>query len=106
MSKDNVLGLVNGGKPILLQGQEWVINGRSSDTYNRELAAINAGTFPKFKEYSASQAGYAPAAVAGPSTSVSLELNVNGTTAPREVADEAMGLIRFELQKQGVRLGG
>ncbi|MEV7606119.1 phage tail tape measure protein [Paenarthrobacter sp. NPDC089322] len=60
---------------------------------------------------------YAPAAapvsraVAAPAVSpvgasVSLELNVHGTTAPREVADEAMGLIRFELQKQGVRLGG
>jgi TP901 family phage tail tape measure protein len=46
MSIDNVLGLVN-GKPIGLQGQEWVINGRSSDMYDRELAAINAGTFPK-----------------------------------------------------------
>ncbi|BCW47901.1 phage tail tape measure protein [Arthrobacter sp. StoSoilB13] len=60
---------------------------------------------------------YAPAAapvsrastVAAPAqagAAVSLELNVHGTTAPREVADEAMGLIRFELQKQGVRLGG
>lgn len=62
MSRDNVLGLVNGGKPILLQGQEWVINGRSSDKYHAELAAINAGTFPKYKEYSAQQLGYAPAA--------------------------------------------
>lgn len=60
---------------------------------------------------------YAPAAapvsrsasVAAPApvgASVKLELNVHGTTAPREVADEAMGMIRFELQKQGVRLGG
>lgn len=75
MSKDNVLGLVNGGKPILLQGQEWVINGRSSDRYNRELAAINAGTFPKYKEYSASQLGYSsvaasPAAVQVPAVYV------------------------------------
>ena len=62
MTKDNVLGLVGGGKPIMLQGQEWVINGRSSDKYNTELAAINAGTFPKLKEYSAAQLGYAPAA--------------------------------------------
>ena len=75
MSKDNVLGLVNGGKPILLQGQEWVINGRSSDRYNQELAAINAGTFPKYKEYSASQLGYSsvaasPAAVQVPAVYV------------------------------------
>ncbi|MCF3137658.1 phage tail tape measure protein [Paenarthrobacter sp. AR 02] len=106
MTKDNVLGLVGGGKPIMLQGQEWVINGRSSDKYNSELAAINAGTFPKLKEYSAAQAGYAPAAPVSAGATVSLELNVHGTTAPREVADEAMGMIRFELQKQGVHLGG
>lgn len=37
---------------------------------------------------------------------IHLEQHINGTTAPREVADEAMGLIRWELQKQGVRLGG
>jgi len=30
---------------------EWIINGRSSSTYNRELAAINAGTFPKLPGY-------------------------------------------------------
>jgi len=107
MTKDNVIGFVNGGRPIGLQGQEWIINGANSDKYNSELAMINAGTFPKFKEYSASQAGYYPPAAAAPAgPSVSLELNVHGTTAPREVADEAMGLIRFELQKQGVRLGG
>ncbi len=62
MSKDNVLGFVNGGRPIALQGQEWVVNGRSSDMYDSELAAINAGTFPKFKEYSAQQLGYSPMA--------------------------------------------
>lgn len=67
MSKDNVLGLVNGGKPVLLQGQEWVINGRSSDEYDSELAAINAGTFPKYKEYSAQSLGYAQVAVGGSS---------------------------------------
>ena len=60
MSRDNVLGLVNGGKPILLQGQEWVINGRSSDAYNKELAAINAGTFPKYREYAARELGHTP----------------------------------------------
>lgn len=106
MSKDNLIGFVNGGRPIALQGREWVVNGRSSDKYNSELAAINAGTFPKLKEYSAAQAGYAPTPITSAGASVSLELNVHGTTAPREVADEAMGLIRFELQKQGVRLGG
>lgn len=48
----------------------------------------------------------APVVAAPSAAQVSLELNVHGTTAPREVADQAMGMIRFELQKQGVRLGG
>lgn len=47
---DNVLGLVN-GKPIAVQSEEWIINGRSSKKYDRELAAINAGTFPKLPGY-------------------------------------------------------
>ncbi|WP_024817102.1 phage tail tape measure protein [Arthrobacter sp. 31Y] len=42
----------------------------------------------------------------GSSTSVEIKLEVNGTTAPREVADEAMGILRGELMKQGVKLGG
>ena len=79
MSRDNVLGLVN-GKPIGLQGQEWIINGRSSDMYNRELAAINAGTFPKVpgyamggREFSAQSFGhYSPGnvSVAAPAVTV------------------------------------
>lgn len=42
---DNVLGLVN-GEPVALQGQEWIVNGVSSTKYDKELAAINAGSFP------------------------------------------------------------
>jgi hypothetical protein len=66
---DNVLATVN-GKPLAVQSGEWIINGRSSKEYNRELAAINAGTFPKMpgyasggrsgREYSAQSLGYAP----------------------------------------------
>lgn len=63
---DNVLATVN-GKPLAVQSEEWIINGRSSKEYDRELAAINAGTFPKLpgyanggREYSAQQLGYAP----------------------------------------------
>jgi hypothetical protein len=106
MTKDNLIGFVNGGRPIALQGQEWVVNGRSSDDYDAELRMINAGTFPKLKEYSAAQAGYAPAAAAPAGTSINLELNVHGTTSPREVADEAYGMIRFALAQKGVKLGG
>jgi hypothetical protein len=105
MSKDNVFGFVNGGKPIGLQGQEWIINGRNSDKYNTELAAINAGTFPKLKEYSAAQAGFASAGAAGAGTTVNVNLSVNGTTAPREVADEVMSIVSWKLKEKGVRLG-
>ena len=41
----------------------------------------------------------------GSGPTIHLEQHINGTTAPREVADEAMGMLRWELQKQGVRLG-
>lgn len=34
-----------------LDAGEWIINRRSSDKYNKELAAINAGTFPKLPGY-------------------------------------------------------
>jgi TP901 family phage tail tape measure protein len=63
---DNVLATVN-GKPLAVQSEEWIINGRSSKKYDRELAAINAGTFPKMqgfanggraREYSAQSLGY------------------------------------------------
>lgn len=61
LSRDNILATVN-GKPLAVQSGEWIINGRSSQRYDRELAAINAGTFPKYKEYSASQLGYSSVA--------------------------------------------
>lgn len=67
-SVDNVLALVN-GKPLKVRSGEWIINEGSSRNYDRELAAINAGTFPKMpgyalggraREFSAQQLGYAP----------------------------------------------
>jgi hypothetical protein len=69
LAMDNILATVN-GKPLAVQSEEWIINGRSSKKYDRELAAINAGTFPKMpgyasgggmgREYSAQALGYAP----------------------------------------------
>lgn len=45
---DGFIGVDALGKPLTLVDRgEWVINRRSSDKYDRELAAINAGTFPK-----------------------------------------------------------
>lgn len=47
MRRDNVLGLVN-GKPVGLQGDEWVINGASSDKHDNLLRAINDDTLPEY----------------------------------------------------------
>lgn len=48
---DGILGMHTAtGAPISwLDGGEWIINRRSSTEYNGELAAINAGTFPKHR---------------------------------------------------------
>jgi hypothetical protein len=49
---DGFLGISSAGVPLArVDAGEWIINGRSSSTYNRELAAINAGTFPKLPGY-------------------------------------------------------
>ncbi|MFC8531938.1 transglycosylase SLT domain-containing protein [Nocardia sp. NPDC057227] len=50
---DGFLGVAAAtGAPIArLDGGEWVVNRHSSDTYGAELAAINAGVFPKLPGY-------------------------------------------------------
>lgn len=49
---DGFLGIDSMGIPTArVDAGEWIINGRSSNRYNRELAAINAGTFPKLPGY-------------------------------------------------------
>ena len=46
--RDGFVGVSSSGVPIArVDAGEWVINRGSSGRYNRELAAINAGTFPK-----------------------------------------------------------
>nr|WP_315901225.1 phage tail tape measure protein [Rhodococcus sp. BP22] len=45
---DGIMGVAASGMPIArVDAGEWVVNGRSSQRYDRELAMINAGTFPK-----------------------------------------------------------
>lgn len=45
---DDIYAVTPGGVPIAkVNGREWVINDESSEKYDRELAMINAGTFPK-----------------------------------------------------------
>jgi TP901 family phage tail tape measure protein len=49
---DGFLGVSSAGVPLArVDAGEWIVNRRSSDRYNRELAAINAGTFPKLPGY-------------------------------------------------------
>ena len=70
VAKDNTLAWA-AGKPLMLEGTEWVINPRSSDEYDTELSMINNGSFPKGvlqagfaagagREYSAPRAAIAP----------------------------------------------
>ncbi|UGQ59880.1 phage tail tape measure protein [Rhodococcus pyridinivorans] len=45
---DGIYAVTPEGVPIaMVDGSEWVINSESSDKYDRELAMINAGIFPK-----------------------------------------------------------
>ncbi|NKS17306.1 phage tail tape measure protein [Rhodococcus hoagii] len=45
---DDIYAITPGGVPIAkVNGDEWVINDEMSEEYDRELAMINAGTFPK-----------------------------------------------------------
>ncbi|WP_411742647.1 tape measure protein [Rhodococcus sp. IEGM 1366] len=49
---DGFLGVDSNGIPTARVNRgEWVINDRSSEKYDRELASINAGTFPKLPGY-------------------------------------------------------
>ncbi|MBT9295326.1 tape measure protein [Rhodococcus sp. GOMB7] len=49
---DGILGIGYNGIPTSwVDKGEWIINGQSSEKYHRELAAINAGTFPKLPGY-------------------------------------------------------
>ncbi|MET8650620.1 transglycosylase SLT domain-containing protein [Nocardia aurea] len=50
--RDGFLGMAAAtGTPISwLDGGEWIVNRDSSQVYGRELAAINAGTFPRLAE--------------------------------------------------------
>lgn len=51
--QDGILGIssLTGEPTSYVDKGEWIINGRMSERYNAELAAINAGTFPKVQGY-------------------------------------------------------
>ena len=80
---DGFLAFDHYGAPSArLDAGEWIINGRSSEKYDRELAQINAGTFPKLP-------GYADGGRAGVSASELLRFargeTVNGQKASRSL---------------------
>jgi len=91
---DGFLGISSAGVPLArVDAGEWIIKRSSSDRYNRELAAINAGTFPKLpgyanggREYSAQQLGYAPYRSDGPASRSGMHIDkveINEQTDPR-----------------------
>jgi len=89
--------------PHMLSKDEYVLKASAARAIGYgNLDRMNAQMAPA----SAPARQAATAAASAPGPSVNLVQHINGTTAPREVADQAMGMIRWELQKQGVRLGG
>ena len=97
---DGFLGIDSLGRPLArVDAGEWIIKRNSSDRYNRELAAINAGTFPKLpgyadgarhgREYSAQQLGYAPySSTATASASVTNNWSITEQSSPVATAHE------------------
>lgn len=96
---DGFLGISSSGVPMArVDAGEWIVKRSSSDRYNRELAAINAGTFPKLpgyangnraREYSAQQLGYAPyRSTSQQAASVTNNWNISEQSDPRVTAYE------------------
>jgi TP901 family phage tail tape measure protein len=96
------------GEHVLTASEVDLMGGQ--DAVYRFRSQLRAGNIPAHQNGGAVGSMGSVAAPAsfggGSSVSVSLELNVHGTTAPREVADEAVGMVKAELMKQGVKLGG
>jgi len=97
-TRDGFLGISSAGVPMArVDAGEWIINRGSSDRYNRELAAINAGTFPKLPgyagggrhEYSARDLGYGPTrSASGAPGSVTNNWNISEQSDARVTAYE------------------
>jgi len=117
---DGFLGIDSAGIPrARLDAREWVINGDSSDRYDRELAAINAGTFPKLpgytngaragREYSAQSLGYVPN-TGGATTSGPMEMSGTLVMDSGEVLGVFHGIAtqvaKSELNQVASRAGG
>ncbi|GLU58572.1 phage tail tape measure protein [Paenarthrobacter ureafaciens] len=96
------------GEHVLTASEVDLMGGQ--DAVYRFRSQLRAGNIPAHQNGGAVGSMGSVAAPAsftgGSSVSVALELNVHGSTAPAEVADQAMGMLKGELMKQGVKLGG
>lgn len=104
---DGILGISSDGVPMSwVDAGEWIINARSSEKYNRELAAINAGTFPQLpgyasgvrvgREYSAPAAGVA----GGPQQVIEKHYHTHVSAGPGLEQSYAQNIANQSVQRQ------
>ncbi|WP_102157808.1 phage tail tape measure protein [Zhihengliuella halotolerans] len=111
LGTDKILGTDAFGNPTAwVDDREWVINRQSSDKYNRELAMINAGTFPKLPGLaSGGQAGApsardlaSPAAQIAPVVHMPSQMTVIlGPNGPKVIADVVNDQVREATRGEG-----
>lgn len=108
---DGFLGISSNGVPMArVDAGEWIINGRSSANYNRELAAINAGTFPKLPGYANGGREYSAQAAAvrvGSAGGIHVDLSGAQFTAldPVQLRRDVVDEVTYTLNaKGGIRL--
>ena len=107
---DGFLGVSSAGVPLArVDAGEWIINGRSSSTYNRELAAINAGTFPKMPGFAnGGRAFAAQSAAAGVAGGGGVHINFHGDLValdPVQLRRDIVDDVTYKINsKSGVRI--
>ena len=91
---DGIVGVDENGVPLSrVDAGEWIINSKSSEQYNNELAAINSGTFPKLPGYANGGRAALDAIVGiGQGFSRGAQRSVNKKAAPLNAAAGALGL--------------
>lgn len=118
LGTDKVMGVNADGVPhVRVDDREWVINRQSSDEYDRELAMINAGTFPKLGLAGGGRPGNPPTLSVPPSrevvrhaaqaasTTITIPITINGATDGARVAQAVEDKLTSKLARVGVRIG-